>query len=133
MLKKMINKKLKINPKDTKAMKVDLEVKEVKDPDLSAQLICQRLVYQLGKRYPHRRAVAMAMERVMNSGAKGVKIQLAGRIGGREIARTEKFGKGTVPLQTLRADIDYAQMPAMTKNGYIGVKVWIYKEEKEIE
>ena len=132
-LKKFINKKLKINPTDSKAMKVDLEVKEVKDPELSARLVCQRLVDQLAKRYPHRRAVAMAIDRVMNSGARGIKIVLAGRIAGAEISRTEKYNRGTIPLQTLRADIDYAQIPSLTKSGYIGIKVWIYKKEEEIK
>jgi len=132
-LKKFINKKLKINPADSRAMKVDLEVKEVKNPDLSARLVCQRLVDQLAKRYPHRRAVAMAMDRVMNSGAQGIKIVLAGRIAGAEISRTEKYNRGTIPLQTLRADIDYAQIPSLTKSGYIGIKVWIYKKEEEIK
>jgi small subunit ribosomal protein S3 len=133
MLKKDINKKLKINPKDVKAIKVDLEVKEVKAPETSAQLICQRIVDQLAKRYPHRRAIAMAMERAMNAGAKGIKIVLAGRIAGAEISRVEKYSQGTVPLQTLRADIDYAEAPSLTKSGYIGIKVWVYKKEEVIE
>lgn len=132
-LKKMINKELNINPQNKKGIKIDLEIREVKNPDLSARLVCQRLIEQLEKRYPHRRAVSMAMERVMNAGAKGVKIVLSGRIAGAEISRREKFSQGTIPLQTLRADIDFWQQPAMTKFGYIGVKVWIYKEEKEIE
>ncbi len=78
---------------------------------------------------PHRRVVAKTIERVMGAGAKGIKIVLAGRIAGAEIARTEKFTEGKVPLQTLRAKIDYAQVPALTKSGYIGVKVWIYRKE----
>ncbi len=133
MLKKEINQKLKIKPKDSKNVKVDLEVIEVKSPDLSARLVCQRLVYQLGKRYPHRRAVAQAIERTMGAGAKGIKIALAGRVAGAEISRTEKYGKGTVPLQTIRANIDYSQIPCLTKSGYIGIKVWIYKKEEEIK
>jgi len=132
-LKKEINKKLKIDPKDPKQLKVDLEVREVKNPELSARLIAQRIAFQLKKRYPHRRAVAQAMERVMAAGAKGVKIVLAGRIAGAEISRTEKYSKGRVPLQTLRADIDYAQMPSLTKSGYIGIKIWIYKGEEEVK
>jgi len=132
-LKETINQKLKIDPNDSKAMKVDLEVQEVDNHDLSARLICQQLVEQLVRRYPHRRAVARAMEKVISAGAEGIKIVLAGRIAGAEIARTEKYNQGTIPLQTLRAEIDYAQMPALTKSGYIGVKVWIYKKEKEIE
>jgi len=132
-LKEQIHRKLNINPNDPKAMKVDIDVKEVEKPDLSARLIAQRVVFQLGKRYPHRRAVHQAMERVMEAGAKGVKIELSGRIAGAEIGRTEKYSKGKIPLQTLRADIDYSQKPALTKSGYVGVKVWIYKGEEEIE
>ncbi|MFC1711981.1 30S ribosomal protein S3 [Patescibacteria group bacterium] len=132
-LKKIISRRLKIREKDKKSAKLSLEVREVKSPDLSAELICQRLIYQLAKRYPHRRAVAQAIDKVMIAGAKGVKIVFAGRIGGAEISRTEKYNRGKVPLQTLRADIDYAEHPALTKLGYVGIKVWIYKGEKEIQ
>jgi len=72
-----------------------------------------------------------AVERVMDAGAKGAKIALAGRVGGTEVGRTETFKKGAIPLQTLRAEIDYAQVPALTRFGYVGVKVWIHKGEKE--
>lgn len=132
-LKKLIAEKLNINPADPKAPKLEINVAEVKNPDLSAYLVCQRIVDQLCRRYPHRRAVSQAIEKVMAAGAKGVKIVLSGRIGGAEIGRTEKYSRGKVPLQTLRADIDYAEMPALTKSGYIGVKVYIYKGEKEIK
>lgn len=128
-LKKLISQKLK--PKDGKGPKVELaEIREVKNPDLSSQLVCQRLVDQLVKRYPHRRAVSQAMDRVMNAGAKGVKVVFSGRIAGAEISRTEKYSRGSIPLQTLRADIDYTESPALTKSGYIGVKVWINRGEK---
>lgn len=130
ILKKDIAKLLKINPKDSGAQKVELdEIVEVKQPDASAQLIIDRLQDQLIKRYPHRRAVSMALDKAIQSGAKGVKIVLSGRIAGAEIARTEKYVKGSVPTQTLRADIDYAQSPALTKSGYVGIKVWVYKGE----
>lgn len=130
VLKAELSKLLKINPKDPKAPKVELDdIVEVKQPDASAQLIVERIKDQLAKRYPHRRAVAMAMDKAMAAGAKGIKIVLSGRIGGAEIGRTEKYTKGSVPTQTLRADIDYAQSPAYTKSGYVGVKVWIYKGE----
>lgn len=132
-LQEQIHRKLKINPNDPKAMKVDLDVKEVEKPDLSAKLIAQRVSNQIERRYPHRRAVYQAIEKVMEAGAKGVKIVLSGRIGGAEIGRTEKYDKGTIPLQTLRADINYAHKPALTKSGYVGVKVWIYRKEEEIE
>ncbi len=101
---------------------------EVKKPELSAQLVAMRIAEQLERRLPHRRVVSKTMERVMGAGANGIKVTLAGRIGGAEIARTEKFAEGKVPLQTLRAEIDYAQVPTLTKSGYIGIKVWIYRE-----
>lgn len=116
----------------TSSLKFQLDVKEVKNPDLSAKLVGERISEQLIKRYPHRRAVSQAQERVMSAGAKGVKIQLSGRIGGAEIGRTEKYATGTIPTQTLRSDIDYAQIPALTRSGYVGIKVWIYKGEAEL-
>jgi len=132
-LKSDIHRLLKINPNKPKSAQVDFQVQEVEKPDLSAELLAQQLVYQIKRRYPHRRAVAKAIEKAMNAGAKGIKIVLAGRIAGAEIARTEKYGEGKVPLQTLRADIDYAQKPCLTKSGYVGIKVWVYKGEEEIE
>lgn len=129
-LKKQVSKLLNINPRESSSQKVEIdEILEVKKPDLSAALIVERLKDQLSKRYPHRRAVSMALERSMAAGALGVKIVLSGRIAGAEIGRTEKYTKGTVPTQTLRANIDYAQSPALTKSGYVGIKVWIYKGE----
>jgi small subunit ribosomal protein S3 len=110
-----------------KKLKLDLKVKEIKKPDLSAKLVVDRIRDQLSKRYPHRRAVNQALDKVMAAGAKGVKIVLSGRIGGAEIGRSEKYGQGSVPTQTLRANIDYYEAPALTKSGYVGVKVWIYK------
>jgi len=114
------------------SLKFELDVKEVKNPDLSAKLVGERISEQLIKRYPHRRAVSQALERVMASGAKGIKIQLSGRVGGAEIGRREKYSKGSVPTQTLRSDIDYASTPALTRSGYVGIKVWIYKGEAEL-
>jgi small subunit ribosomal protein S3 len=110
---------------------LELDVEEVKEPELSARLVATRVAQQLEKRMPYRRVANKAVERVMSAGAKGVKIALAGRVGGTEVGRTETFKKGAVPLQTLRADIDYAQTPALTRFGYVGVKVWIHKGEKE--
>jgi small subunit ribosomal protein S3 len=109
--------------------KFQLDVKEIKNPDLSAKLVSERIVDQLIKRYPHRRAISQASERVMAAGAKGVKFQLSGRIGGAEIGRQEKYAFGSIPTQTLRSDIDYAETPALTRSGYVGIKVWIYKGE----
>ncbi len=129
LLKKEIAQLLRSLGESVKT-KFTLDVKEVKQPDLSARLIAQRLAEQLIKRYPHRRAVAQAIEKVMAAGAQGVKIQLSGRIAGAEIGRTEKYTQGTVPTQTLRADIDYAHIPALTRSGYVGVKVWINRGEE---
>jgi len=109
--------------------RVELKVEEVKKPDLSAKLVLERIISQLLARYPHRRAVTQAMEKVMAAGAKGVKIQLSGRIAGAEIGRSEKYFQGSIPTQTLRANIDYAEAPAKTRSGYVGIKVWIYKGE----
>ncbi len=110
-------------------VRVELKVEEIKKPDLSAKLVAERICDQLIKRYPHRRAVSQALEKVMGAGAKGVKIQLGGRIGGAEISRREKYFQGSVPTQTLRANIDYFHSPARTRSGYVGIKVWIYKGE----
>lgn len=109
--------------------KVDLRVEEVKSPELSAKLVAEQIAHQLMKRYPHRRAVSQALEKVMQAGALGIKICLSGRIGGAEIGRREKYSQGSVPTQTLRANIDYHETPALTRSGYVGIKVWIYKGE----
>jgi len=109
--------------------RIELKVEEVKKPDLSAKLVVERIIAQLLARYPHRRAVSQAMEKVMAAGAKGVKIQLSGRIAGAEIGRSEKYFQGSIPTQTLRANIDYFEAPAKTRSGYVGIKVWIYKGE----
>ncbi len=129
VIKKDVERILNVAKQKKDKVKVDLKVQEVKKPDLSAKLVAERIVDQLIKRYPHRRAVAQAIEKVMAAGAKGVKIALAGRIGGAEIARREKYFEGKVPTQTLRANIDYFEMPARTRSGYVGIKVWIYKGE----
>ena len=126
-LKKETEQLLKINPKDKNAPKLEFDdIVEVKNPDASAVLIVERIKDQLIKRYPHRRAVSSALEKATQAGAKGIKIVLSGRIGGAEISRTEKYSKGSVPTQTLRANIDYHQSPALTKSGYVGIKVWVY-------
>jgi small subunit ribosomal protein S3 len=129
VIKKDIERILNVAKKKKDKVKVDIRVQEVKKPDLSAKLVAERIVDQLIKRYPHRRAVSQAIEKVMAAGAKGVKIALAGRIGGAEIGRSEKYFEGKVPTQTLRANIDYFEMPARTRSGYVGIKVWINKGE----
>jgi small subunit ribosomal protein S3 len=113
---------------DTARMKVELAVEPVKEPNLNAFLVAQTISDQLIRRMPQKRICNQAIERVMNSGAKGVKILLSGRIAGAEIARREKYGAGTVPLSTIREEVDFAIVPALTKSGYIGVKVWICRK-----
>ena len=105
---------------------------DVKSPDLSAYLVAQNVVEQLIRRLPAQRVMNQTIERVMRAGAKGVKVVLSGRIGGAEIARRERKAAGTMPLHTLRQDIDFASVPALTKSGYVGVKVWINKGEAEV-
>lgn len=121
----------KVRGKKVDDLKIDLQVKEVRDPETSAQLVASRIASDLERRIPHRRSVSRAIERVMQSGAKGVKVVLSGRIGGAEISRVEKFQEGSIPAQTLRENIDYAQVPALLKRGYVGVKVWILKGEEK--
>ncbi|TSC86792.1 MAG: 30S ribosomal protein S3 [Microgenomates group bacterium Gr01-1014_16] len=129
-LKKFIYLTLGYKPGDKNTPKIEMPVEEVKSPDLWAYLVAKRIAEQIIKRMPPRRVANKAMERVMQSGGKGVKVLLAGRINGAEIARREPYHLGSLPLQTLRADIDYAQVPALTRSGYVGVKVWIYRGEK---
>jgi small subunit ribosomal protein S3 len=108
---------------------VQVNVMEIKHPELDARLVGQNIVDQLEKRIAFRRAMKQAIMRTMKAGARGVKVQVSGRLGGAEIARTERNADGKVPLHTLRADIDYAHVEAFTTFGRIGVKVWIYRGE----
>jgi len=108
-------------------MKIGIEVKEVKRPETNAQLIAQNIVSKIEQKVSHKRAIKQAIGRAMRSGVKGIKIQVSGRLGGAEIARTEWYREGRVPLHTLKADIDYAELPALIKFGRIGIKVWVYK------
>lgn len=117
-LKSLLDKKLK--------GKFTIDVVEVKKPELSASLVSQNLASQISRRVSYRRTAKWALRKVMDAGAKGVKIILAGRLGGAEIARSEKFTEGIMPLSTLRANIDYSLSHAQTTYGTIGVKVWIY-------
>jgi len=110
-------------------MPVALNVVEVRQPDLNAQLVAENISKQLENRVSFRRAMKMALRNTMRLGAKGIKISCSGRLGGAEIARSEHYHEGTIPLQTLRADIDYGFGEANTTYGKIGVKVWIYKGE----
>lgn len=114
-------------------LKIKLNIEEVKRPQLSARLVAEGVASQIERRFNPRRVVASTADRVMEAGAKGVKIIAAGRLGGSDIARTDKVSRGSVPLQTLRADIDFARKTAHAgAKGSIGVKVWIYRGEKEI-
>lgn len=108
---------------------VNLNIVEVRSPDLNAQLVAENIAAQLEKRISFRRAMKQAMQRATRLGAKGIKCACSGRLGGAEIARSESYHEGTIPLQTLRADIDYGFAEANTTYGKIGVKVWIYKGE----
>ena len=109
--------------------KVVVDIKEVKRPDRDAQLVAENIAQQLENRVSFRRAMKGAMGRTMKSGAKGIKTQASGRLGGADIARSETYSEGTTPLQTLRADIDYGFAEADTTYGKVGIKVWIYKGE----
>lgn len=109
--------------------KIDLEVKEIKSPDLDAKLVADNIAGQLVRRISYRRAMQRAIQQGMRQGAEGVKVMVSGRLGGAEMSRSVWLREGRVPLQTLRADIDYAQTEALTTYGQIGIKVWIYKGE----
>lgn len=113
---------------DQTKTKVEVVVEPVKEPNLSAQIVATNIADQLIKRMPHKRICMQTLERVMTAGAKGVKIKLAGRIAGAEIARRETYKTGSIPLSTLRENVDYAEVPSLTKSGYVGVKVWICKK-----
>ena len=109
--------------------KVKLNIVEVRNPDMNAQLVAENIAQQLEKRISHRRAMKNAMGRAMRAGAKGIKCCCSGRLGGREIAGVEHYHEGTIPLQTIRADIDYGFAEANTTYGKVGCKVWLYKGE----
>ena len=107
--------------------KIDLDVKEIKTPDLDAYLVSQNIAEQLERRISYSRAMKRAIQQAMRQGAEGVRVEVAGRLSGADMARSVNMREGRVPRQTLRADIDYAQSEALTTYGRIGVKIWIYK------
>ena len=109
--------------------KIDLQIKEIKDPDLDAYLVAENIADQLVRRISYRRAMRRALQQTMRAGAEGAKIEVAGRLGGADMARRVWMREGRVPLHTLRADIDYATAKAVTTYSVIGVKVWVYKGE----
>jgi small subunit ribosomal protein S3 len=121
--------KLRLKIEEMVKKPVALNIVEVKAPDSNAQLVSESIAAQLEKRVSFRRAMKQAIARTMKIGSKGIKIAVSGRLGGAEIARSEHYHEGTIPLQTLRADIDYGFAEAKTTYGRIGVKVWIYKGE----
>ena len=121
--------KIKAEVQKLTTKKLVVDIKEVKRPDKDAQLVAENIAQQLENRVSFRRAMKSAMNRTMKTGALGVKASCAGRLGGADIARTETYSDGTIPLQTLRADIDYGFAEADTTYGKVGVKVWIYKGE----
>ena len=124
-LRKAIEKKI--------GKKISLNVEEIRRPDLDAYLVARNIADQIERRYPVKRAMIQAVERVIRSGANGVKIICSGRIGGREIARSEKQIRGSIPTSTLRANIDFAKVDAKTATaGVVGVKVWIHKKDEKL-
>ena len=125
-VKKSIMRDLDGNRKN-KETKVDLRIEPVKKPYLNAYFVAQSIAEKLIRNFPHRGVVHNSINRVIEAGAKGVKVQLGGRIGGAEISRREKYFQGSIPTSTIREDIDFARFPALTKSGYVGVKVWIAK------
>lgn len=131
-LKKLITSFFIKQGKAAKMMpRFDLRVEQVKDPNLDAQLVARSVAEQLIRRLAFKKVLVQTSEKVMNAGGLGVRVVLTGRINGAEIGRREKIQVGTVPLSTIRANIDYANYPALTKKGYIGVKVWINRPEEK--
>ena len=108
---------------------VSVNVEEIKRPEIDARLVAENVAHQIRQRISFRRAMKRAVQAAIRTGAEGIKIQCAGRLGGAEIARTEGYNEGRVPLHTLRADIDYASLPAVTTYGIVGIKCWIFKGE----
>ena len=121
--------KVKVEVQKLTAKKVFIDIKEIKRPDRDAQLVAESIAQQLENRVSFRRAMKSTMSRSMKAGVKGIKTAVAGRLGGADMARTEFYSEGTIPLQTLRADIDYGFAEADTTYGKVGVKVWVYKGE----
>lgn len=129
-LKKEIVKLLAVNDstKGRSSQKIELRVEPIKEPNLSAYLVATNIAEQLARRMPFKRVVKQSLDRIMQSGAKGARIVLSGRINGAEIGRRERAQVGKVSLSTIRENIDFASVPSLTKSGYIGVKVWINKK-----
>lgn len=116
-----------LDKKPNKELKVEIKIEPVKKPYLSAYYVAQMIAEKIIKGFPHRAVIHHTMDRVMEAGAKGVKIQLGGRINGAEISRREKYFLGSIPTSTIRENVEFVRYPALTKSGYIGVKVWLCK------
>lgn len=130
-LKKFLVKELLKTRKSKKNLpKLDIRIEPIKEPNLDSYLVARSVADQLARRMPHKRVMNQAVERAMSSGALGIRIMLSGRIGGAEIGRREKLQQGTVPLSTIRENVNYSSVPSLTKKGYIGVKVWINRKEE---
>ena len=125
--------KLKDELQSITGKEVLIDIKEIKNPNIDAQLVSENISFQMEKRIPHKRAMKKAVQSALDAGAQGVKIICAGRLGGAEIARTESYRVGSIPAQTLRAIIDYGFSEALTTYGLIGTKVWIYKGDKVLD
>ncbi len=121
--------KIKKNLLKISSSEISLNIKEIKKPELNAYLVAENIAQQLVKRIAYRKTMKRAMQSALRLGAKGIRVCLAGRLAGNEIARTEWLREGSVPLHTFRADVDYAEAEALTTYGIIGIKVWIYKGE----
>lgn len=127
ILKFVKTEKVKGKGKD---LKIELKIEPVKKPYVNAHYVANAIADKLVRGFPHRSVVHQTMDRVMESGAKGIKVQLGGRIAGAEISRREKYFLGTIPTSTIREDVDFAIAPALTKSGYVGVKVWLCKKQQ---
>lgn len=128
-LKKFLVAILSKNKASKNLPKIDIRIEPIKDPSLDAYLVAKNVSDQLARRMPHKRVLGQAVDKAMSSGAKGIRIVISGRINGAEIGRKEKLQQGTVPLSTIRENVNFASVPSLTKKGYIGVKVWINKKE----
>jgi len=125
--------KLKEEMHSITGKEVLIDIKDIKNPNIDSQLVAENIAFQIEKRIPHKRAMKKAVQNALDSGAKGVKIIVSGRLGGAEIARRESYRVGSIPAQTLRADVDYGFTEALTTYGLIGIKVWIYKGDKVLD
>ncbi len=130
-VKKIITSHMKKNVDKRKEARIELKIEPVKKPFANAYYVAQSIAEKLVRSFPHRAVVHSTITRVMETGSKGVKVQLGGRINGAEISRREKYFKGTIPTSTIRERVEFAKYPALTKSGYIGVKVWICHNEED--